>query len=217
MIRLLLMSINMPLESIQFNTPLNYFSSQSPLARNTFVDKEVLKSEIVFSPPMFESKLQHASMFSMPNDCFANIVNSHVDVSTYGDNIVVASASNCSNGLNHTYYNSEYEQMSMSIMHFESFNGFGNIQHAPAYPHSPTIERIHMPMNINHDQTNMENLANFHKASYVSCSSDGQQGVSSFHSSTENSCYMAQLQNMPMNERIGQFNSSYPVNYSQYS
>jgi hypothetical protein len=60
--------------------PLNYFSSQSPLARNTFIDKEVPKSEIVFSPPIFESKLQHASMLSMPNDCFASIVNYHVDV-----------------------------------------------------------------------------------------------------------------------------------------
>jgi hypothetical protein len=28
-----------------------------------------------------------------------------------------------------------------------------------------------MLMNVNHDQTNMMNLANFHKASYVSCSS----------------------------------------------
>jgi hypothetical protein len=74
-----------------------------------------------------------------------------------------------------------------------------------------------MPMNINHDQTNMVNLENFHKASYVSCSSDGQQGVSSLHSLAENSCYMAQLQHMPMNEIIGQFNSSYPTNYSQYS
>jgi hypothetical protein len=74
-----------------------------------------------------------------------------------------------------------------------------------------------MPMNVNHDQTNMVNLANFHKASYVSCSCDGQQGVSSFHPSTENSCYMAQLHHMSMNERIGQFNSNYPANYSQYS
>jgi hypothetical protein len=87
--------------------------------------------------------------------------------------IYFASASNCSNDLNHTYYNSEYEQMLMSIMHSESLNGFGNIQHAPAYPHSSAIERIHMPMNVNHDQTNMVNLANFHKALYVSCSSDG--------------------------------------------
>jgi hypothetical protein len=74
-----------------------------------------------------------------------------------------------------------------------------------------------MPMNVNHDQTNMVNLANFHKASYVSCSSDGQEGVSSFHSSTENSCYMSQLQHMLMNEIIGQFNSRYLANYSQYS
>jgi hypothetical protein len=54
----------------------------------------------------------------------------------------------------------------MSITHYESFNGFGNIQHAPAYPHSLAIERIHMPMNINQDQANMVNLVNFHKASY---------------------------------------------------
>jgi hypothetical protein len=110
------------------------------LARNTFLDKEVPKSEIVFSPPMFKSKLQHASMLSMPNDCFANIINSHVDVATYSDNILVASASNCLNGLNHRYYNSEYEKMLMSIMHSESFNDFGNIQHALAYPHSLAIE-----------------------------------------------------------------------------
>jgi galactitol-specific phosphotransferase system IIB component len=117
-------TIHVPLESTKLNTSINYFSSQSPLARITFIDKEVPKSEIVFSPPIFKSKLQHSSMLSMPNDCFVNIVNSHVDVTTYRDNILVASASNCSNGLNHTYYNSEYEQMSMSITHLESFNGF---------------------------------------------------------------------------------------------
>jgi hypothetical protein len=100
---------HVPLESTQFNTPLNYFSSQSPLTRNTFNDKEVPKSEIVFSAPMLESKLQHASVLSMPNDCFVSIINSHVDVAMYSDSILVASASNCSNGLNHTYYNSAYE------------------------------------------------------------------------------------------------------------
>jgi hypothetical protein len=66
---------------------------------------------------MFESMLEHANMLSMPNDCFTNIINSDDDVATYNDNILVASASNCSNGLNHTYYNSEYEQMPMSITH----------------------------------------------------------------------------------------------------
>jgi hypothetical protein len=37
--------IRVPLESTQFNTSLNYFSSQSPLARNTFIDKEVPKRD----------------------------------------------------------------------------------------------------------------------------------------------------------------------------
>jgi hypothetical protein len=66
-------AIHVPLESTTFNTLLKYFSSQSPLARNTFIDKEVPKSEIIFRTSMFMSKLQHASVLSMPNDCFANV------------------------------------------------------------------------------------------------------------------------------------------------
>jgi hypothetical protein len=41
-----------PLESTQFNMSLNYFPSQTLSARDTFLDKEVLKSEMVFSLPM---------------------------------------------------------------------------------------------------------------------------------------------------------------------
>jgi hypothetical protein len=35
-------AIHVTLESTQFNTPLNYFPSQAPSARDTFLDKEVL-------------------------------------------------------------------------------------------------------------------------------------------------------------------------------
>jgi hypothetical protein len=45
---------HVPLESTQFNMSLNYFSSQAYLARDTFLDKEVPKSEMVFSLPMVQ-------------------------------------------------------------------------------------------------------------------------------------------------------------------
>jgi hypothetical protein len=81
-------------------------------------------------------------------------------------------------------------------------SGISNIQHAPAYSHSSAIEQIHMPMNNYHGQTNIIYPESFHEASYVSGPNDFQHGVSSFHPSAENSCYMAQLQHMSMNERI---------------
>jgi hypothetical protein len=74
-----------------------------------------------------------------------------------------------------------------------------------------------MPMYKYHGQTNMMSSTNFYTASYVSGSSNGQEGVSFFYSSVENPHYMNQSQHMPMNERIDQFNSSYPVSYSQCS
>jgi hypothetical protein len=43
-----------PLESIKFNMLLNYFPSQAPSARDTFLDIEVPKSEMVFSQPMVQ-------------------------------------------------------------------------------------------------------------------------------------------------------------------
>jgi hypothetical protein len=45
---------------------LNYFPSQAPLARDTFLDKEAPKSEMIFSLPM----VQETSMILMPNDFF---------------------------------------------------------------------------------------------------------------------------------------------------
>jgi galactitol-specific phosphotransferase system IIB component len=153
-------TIHVPLESTQFNTSLNYFPSQAPLVRDTFIDIEVLKSETVFSLPM----VQQTSMISMPNDYFVSIVNSHVDVATYSDSVLVASASNYSDVLVHACHNSEYVQKSMSTMH----GGFSSIQHAPAYSHSSAIEQIHMTMNNYHDQTNIIYPESFYEASYVS-------------------------------------------------
>jgi hypothetical protein len=108
--------------------PLNYFSSKTPLARNTFLDKEVPKSEMVFSLPI----VQQASMILTPNDYFVSTINSHGDVAIYSDSVLIASASNYSNVLVHSCHNFEYVQKLMSTMH----NGISNIQHAPAYSHA---------------------------------------------------------------------------------
>jgi hypothetical protein len=138
---------HVPLESTHFNMSLNYFPSQAPLTRDTFLDKEVSKSEMVFSLPM----IQHTSMILIPNDYVVSTINSCVDVATYSDSVLVASASNYSDVLVHACHNSEYVQKSMSTMN----SGTSNIQHAPAYSHSSAIEQIHMPMNNYHDQTNI--------------------------------------------------------------
>jgi hypothetical protein len=113
---------HIPLESTQFNMSLNYFPSQTLSARDTFLDKEVLKSEMVFSLPM----VQQTSMILTHNDYFVSIINSHVDVATYSDSVLVASASNYSDVLVHACHNSEYVQKSMSTMHSD----ISNIQHA---------------------------------------------------------------------------------------
>jgi hypothetical protein len=154
------LATHVPLESTQFNMSLNYFPSTAPSARDTFLDKEVPKSETFFSLPL----LQHASMLSMPNDCFANTINSHVDVAMYSDSVLVGSSSNYLDVLVHACHNSEYVQMSMSTMH----NGISNILHSPTYYHSSVIEQIHMPMNNYHDQTNIIYLESSHEESYVS-------------------------------------------------
>jgi hypothetical protein len=176
------LATHVPLESTQFNMPLNYFSSQAPSARDNFLDKEVPKSEMVFSLPM----VQQTSMILTSNDYFASTVNSHIDVATYSDSILAASVSNYSDVLVHACHNSEYVQKSMSTMH----SGISNIQHAPAYSHSSTLEQSHMPMHSYHDQTNTISLESFHEASYVSGPNNLQHGVSSCYSSVENSHYI---------------------------
>jgi hypothetical protein len=134
---------------------------------------------MVFSLPM----VQHTSMILTPNDYFVSIVNSLVDVAIYSDSVLVASANNYSDVLVHACHNSEYVQKSVTTMH----SGISNIQHAPAYSHSSTIEQIHMMMNNDHNQTNIIYPESFHEASYVSGPNNFQHGVSSFYSSVENS------------------------------
>jgi hypothetical protein len=200
---------HVPLESTQFNMSLNYFPSQAPLPRDTFLDKEVPKSEMVFSLLMN----QHTSMILTHSDYFVSTINSGVDVATYSDSVLVASTSNYSDALVHACHNSEYVQKSMSTIH----NGISNIQHAHAYSHSLAIEQIHMPMNNYHDQTNIIYPESFHEASYVSGPNNFQHSVSSFYSSVENSHCINQSRPMPMDERIGQLRSNHQVNYSQQS
>jgi hypothetical protein len=170
---------HVPLEGTQFNMPLNYFPLQAHSARDTFLDKEVPKSEMVSSLPM----VQHTSMILMPNDYFVSIINSHVDVATYSDSVLVSSASNYLDVFVRAYHNSEYVQKSVSTMH----SGISNIQHAPAYSYSLAIEQMHMPMNNYHYQTNIIYPESFHEASYISSPNTFQHGVSSFYSSVENS------------------------------
>jgi hypothetical protein len=155
---------HVPLESTQFNMLLNYFPSQAPSARDTFLDKKVPKSEMVFSLPM----VQHTSMILTPNDYVASTINSCVDVRTYSDSVLVVSASNYSDVLVHACNNFEYVQKSMSTMH----SGISNIQHAPAYSHSSATKQIHMLMNNYHDQTNIIYPESFHEASYDSGPND---------------------------------------------
>jgi hypothetical protein len=114
---------------------------------------------VVFSLLM----VQHISIILTLNDYFAGTINSCVDVATYSDSVLAASASNYSDVLVHACHNSEYAQKSMSTMH----SGISNIQHAPAYSHSSAIEQIHMPMNNYHDQTSIIYPESFHEASYI--------------------------------------------------
>jgi hypothetical protein len=76
--------------------------------------------------------VQLTSMILTPNDYFASTINSHVDVASYSDSVLVASASNYSDVLVHACHNSKDVQKSMSTMH----GGISNIQHALAYSHS---------------------------------------------------------------------------------
>jgi hypothetical protein len=195
------LATHVTLESTQFNMSLNYFPSQAPLPRDTVLDKEVPKSEMVFSLLM----VQHTSMILMPNDYFVSTVNSGVDVATYSDSVLVASVSNYLDALVHACHNSKYVQKSMSTIH----NGISNIQHAHAYSNSSAIEKIHMPMNNYYDQTNIIYLESFHEASYVSGPNNFQHSVSSFYSLVENSHCINRSRHMPMDERIGQLNSNY--------
>jgi len=100
-------------------------------------------------------------------------------------------------------------------MHTSIFHATSNIQHTPF--HTSAAKQVQMPINNYHGQTNMVSSANLYEAPYANNFSTIQQGVSHIYSSPANSQYLPPSQSMPMNEKIGHTDFSYPANYSQTS
>ena len=129
----------------------------------------------------------------------------------------IASASHYSD--NKFYYahhnNSEnYMKQPMSNnMHTSIFHATSNIQHTPF--HTSAAKQVQMPINNYHGQTNMVSLADLYEAPYANNFSTIQQGVSYINSSVANSQYLTSSRSMPMNEKFGHADFSYPANYSQ--
>ena len=98
-------------------------------------------------------------------------------------------------------------------MHNLNFDATSNIQYTSF--HTSEAEQVHMPMNNCQGQTNMVSSANLYGTPCVNNFSNIEQGVSHVYSSATNSQYLTPFHNMPMNEKIGNADFSYPVNYSQ--
>ena len=95
------------------------------------------------------------------------------------------------------------------------FHATSSIQHTPF--HTSAAEQVHMPMKNYQGQTNVVSSANLYEASYANNSSTIQQGVSYINSWAANSQYFTSSRSMPMNEKFGHADFSYPANYSQAS
>ena len=100
-------------------------------------------------------------------------------------------------------------------MHTLNFHATSNIQHTPF--HTSAGEQVHMPMSNYGGQANVVSSANLYDAPYANDYSTIQQGVSYINSSAANSQYLSPSQSMPMNEKIGHADFSYPTNYFQTS
>jgi len=131
----------------------------------------------------------------------------------------IASASHCSDNAFYYAHHNNYEnymQRPMSNnMHTLNFHATSNIQHTPF--HTSAGEQVHMPMSNYRGQTNVVSSANLYKAPYANNCSTIQQGVSYINSSVANSQYLTSSRSMPMNEKFGHTDFSYPANYSQTS
>ena len=116
------------------------------------------------------SEVQFANMTHMPNNYFANTMNSHVGV-----------ARPISERIPLTHGDSSYANYSMQMpasnMYAFNFNISSNMQHTPVY--TSAIGQAHMPMNICDGQTNMGNSTNFYGASNAS-NFDYNQNASNF-------------------------------------
>jgi hypothetical protein len=165
----------------QFSISLNYFISQAPWARNSFLDKEKPRSVMILSPPMVEPKVNQSNMLSMCSCYFACTANENVCSVTYSYSIHIASDSNYSNVLNHAHYNSKYVQKPMSTMHSVSFNGIRKKQHALVYPSFiDSRSKSYIPMNNYDGQTSMVRLAKFYETSRAHSFVNVSQVVSSY-------------------------------------
>ena len=160
-------------------------------------------------------KVQHTNTSYAYNNYCASTTNSHVDVARYNDSMHIASTSRYSDGSNYAHHSFEnYMQRPMSNnMHTLNFHATSNIQHTPF--HTSEAEQVHMPMSNYQRQTNVVSSANLYEAPYANNLSTIQQGVSYINSLAANSQYLTPSHNMPMNEKIGNADFSYPVNYSQ--
>jgi hypothetical protein len=159
-------------------------------------------------------EVQHANISYVSNHYFSSTTNFHVDVASHNSGIHIALASNYSDGFNYAVYNSEnYMQQPMpNNMHNLNFDATNNIH---TYFHTSAAEQVHMLMNNYQGQTNMVSSANLYETSCANHSNTIQQGVSYAYSSVASSQYLIPSQSMPMNEKIGHTDFSYPVNYSQ--
>ena len=78
-------------------------------------------------------------------------------------------------------------------------------------------EQVHIPMNNYQGQTNIANSTNIYETPCANNFSTIQQGGSHIYSSAANSQYLSPSQSMPMNEKFGHADFSYPANYFQTS
>ena len=161
-------------------------------------------------------EVQHTETSHVPNNYCASTTNSHVDVARYNNSMHIASASHCSDNAFYYAHHKNYMQRPMSNnMHTLNFHATSNIQHTPF--HTSAAEQVHMPMSNYQSQTNVVSSANLYEEPYANNFSTIQQGVSYINSSVANSQYLTSSRSMPMNEKFGHADFSYPANYFQTS
>jgi len=162
-------------------------------------------------------EVQHANTSHVYNNYCASTTNCHVDVARNNDSVHIASAIHYSdNGFYYARHNKSKNYMQRPIsnnMHTLNIKATSNIQYTSF--HTSEAEQVHMPMNNCQGQTNMVSSANLYGTPCVNNFSNIEQGVSHVYSSATNSQYLTPSHNMPTNEKIGNADFSYPVNYSQ--
>ena len=164
-------------------------------------------------------EVQHANTSHVYNNYCASTTNCHVDVARNNDSVHIASAIHYSdNGFYYAHHNKSKNYMQRPIsnnMHTLNFKATSNIQYTPS--HTSAAEQVHMPMNNYQGQTSMVSSVILYETPCANNFSTIQQGVLHVYSSVANSQYLTPSQSMPMNEKIGHADFSYPANHSQAS